>query len=76
MITYYFELDKVYNLSIVDDIPIGLPEPKIPQFNLFLNTLPDSIVIAIISFASSISAAELYAKKHNYKINPNMVRYT
>lgn len=33
----------------------------------------DAIAIAIVAFAISVSMAQVFANKHNYKIDPNQV---
>ena len=48
----------------------------LPDFSLFFYVIPDAILIGIISFAISISIADLYSKKHKYKINANKVSFT
>jgi MFS superfamily sulfate permease-like transporter len=73
IVTHLFKLDKTHELSVVGNIPIGLPVPKLPDFGLVFDILPDAIIIALVSYSTSISSAEIYAKKHNYKINPNQV---
>lgn len=40
---------------------------------MFIKVIPDAVMIGVISFATSISVADLYAKKHKYKINSNKV---
>ena len=46
----------------------------IPDYNYFyLELIQDAFFISIIVFASSISVADLYAKKHKYTINSNRV---
>lgn len=48
-----------------------LVRPELPEFSLFFEVFQDSVIIAIIAFASSISVADLYARKHKYKIDSN-----
>ena len=50
-----------------------LPTAAIPDVSLFLNVVQDAFIISLVSFASSISIADLYARKHKYKINANKV---
>jgi MFS superfamily sulfate permease-like transporter len=38
---------------------------------MFLDVFQDAFIISIVAFASSISVADLYAKKHKYKISSN-----
>jgi hypothetical protein len=47
--------------------------PKITSF--YATVIPDAFIIAIISFASSISVVDFYAKKYRYKTDSNKVIY-
>lgn len=40
---------------------------------MFNIVIKDAIIIAIVAFASSISVADLYARKHKYTIDSNKV---
>jgi hypothetical protein len=50
-----------------------MPEPSLPDFTLFFSLINDAIIISIVAFASSVSVSDLYARKHNYKIDSNKV---
>ena len=65
------KLNTNHNLAIVGKIPSGLVQPSLPEFNLFSKVIKDAIIIAIIAFASSLSVADLYARKHKYLIDSN-----
>jgi hypothetical protein len=65
------KLNQNHNLAIVGKIPSGLVQPSLPEFNLFSKVIKDAIIIAIIAFASSLSVADLYARKHKYAIDSN-----
>ena len=70
--SYYLELEK-YKVKIVGPLKTGMPSPKIPTVSLFNKIIGDSIAIAIVSFVINISMCKLFAKKHNYEIQPNQV---
>ena len=53
----------------------SLPPLSYPNFELLDNVLLDSIIIGIVAFAINVSVAKAFAKKNNYKIDPNQVRY-
>lgn len=48
-----------------------MAKPSLPEFSLFTSVIKDAVIIAIVAFASSISVADLYARKHKYKIDSN-----
>ena len=60
----YFQIEKK---------SISLPAPSLPEFSMFFDVIQDAIIIALVSFASSISVADTFARKHNYKIDSNKV---
>ncbi|XP_067127900.1 prestin-like [Centruroides vittatus] len=64
-------LNQKYNMTVVDSVPVGLPNPVPPNFHIFTKLAYDALPLAIVSFASSISIAKIYADKHNYVINCN-----
>lgn len=49
----------------------SLSAPTLPEFKMFPNVIQDAVIISIVAFASSISVADLYARKHKYKIDSN-----
>ncbi|KAL5013174.1 hypothetical protein ScPMuIL_007444 [Solemya velum] len=69
--SFLLDLDSVYHVKIVGDIPKGLPSPQIRQFNLLGDVLGDAFAIAIVTFAISVSMAKILAKRHEYDINSN-----
>lgn len=69
--SWYWQFNEKYNISVVGQIPSGLPPIKQPRLDLLILTLEDSISIALVSFAMNLSLAQMYAKQHRYKINPN-----
>lgn len=61
-------------LKIVGDIPSGLPEFTLPnfQFSTWQMLLPTAMAIALVSFMESIAVAKAIQAKHkDYKVVPN-----
>ncbi|KAK2582033.1 hypothetical protein KPH14_002739 [Odynerus spinipes] len=71
LISMQMNLEKVYNIKIVGDIPVGLPEPSIPPLSLIPSVLLDSLVITIVSYTISMSMALIFAQKAGYKVDAN-----
>ena len=69
--SHYCRLHDSYGLQIIGPIPAGLPSPRIPPMNNAPTYIVDAVIIAVISFAISISMAKLMAKKHDYSIDIN-----
>lgn len=70
---------KIFNLEqlgvkIVGEIPKGLPDFKVPNFdkNALFDLLPLALTISFIAFLEAISVAKAVELKHNdYKVVPN-----
>ncbi len=60
-------------VSIVGEIPQGIPPITVPPFNweLWKALLPAAIVISIIGFVESVSVAQTLAAKRRQSIDPN-----
>ena len=71
VLSYFADLNKNFDIKIIGHIPPGIPAPAVPLLDNAHTYIPDAIVIAILSFAISISMAKMFAKKHNYPIDSN-----
>ena len=72
-LTFLLELDHL-GVSIVKEIPKGLPVFSIPDFSLgsFGSVLPLALTISVIAFMESFSVAKaLEAKTQDHKVLPN-----
>jgi MFS superfamily sulfate permease-like transporter len=56
--SYFGKLESSYSVTVLGDVPSGIPQPTIPSFNRASRIATDSIVIAILSFTMSISLAK------------------
>ena len=52
-----------------------MKSPVVPSFILWrdLRIVPDSILIALVSYTVTISMSRLFAQKHKYNIDANQV---
>ncbi|XP_054163080.1 prestin-like isoform X2 [Oppia nitens] len=71
LFSWLMDLHKTQSVDIMGDIPKGLPEPRIPRLDILSSLIIDSLVIAIVAFAVSLSLAKIFAKKHKYRIDAN-----
>ncbi|NQV54482.1 MAG: sulfate permease [Rhodospirillales bacterium] len=62
-----------FGVSIVGDLPQGLPNLGVPQFksDLWLELLGPAILISVIGFVESVSVAQTLAAKKRQRIDPN-----
>ncbi|XP_042701777.2 solute carrier family 26 member 10 isoform X1 [Chrysemys picta bellii] len=64
-------LDTRYEVQIVGHLPAGFPQPQLPALQSLPQVLGDTVAIAFVAYAVSVSLAMIYAEKHGYTINPN-----
>lgn len=76
-IVYCFDLTQ-YGIHIIGDIPNGLPSFVLPNWQALEFSQQDwkallnsALLISIIGFISSLSAAQTFAAKQRQRINPN-----
>ena len=69
MISYLAKLHQRFEVRILKHIPTGLPAPQVPNFSNGTTFIIDSFVIAIVSFAISISLAKFFSQKYHYPID-------
>lgn len=68
-----FSLDQI-GVSIVGEIPSGLPHFKVPVFDkaILIDLMPVAFTLALIAFLEAVSVAKRIEIKHpEYKIVPN-----
>ena len=70
---WFFGLNQSAGVSIVADIPAGLPPLALPDFDLALmqELLPAALLISLVGFLESVSVAKSLASKRRQKIDAN-----
>ena len=73
-LVYYLDLPR-FGVSIIGEVPGGLPGISIPFLNLNIGTvlalLPTALTIAFIGFVEAIAIAKAIAIKEKYKVSSN-----
>ncbi len=72
-LVYFLQLDQS-GVSIVKEIPEGLPAFKMPDLSLgqFGKLIPLALTISVVAFMEAFSVAKaIEAKKRDYKVVPN-----
>ncbi|MBN1901304.1 solute carrier family 26 protein [Candidatus Sumerlaeota bacterium] len=69
---WFFKLDKA-GLSIVGNVPRGLPDFSIPAFEskTIIALFPTALTIVFVGYMESIAVAQLIASREKYKVSPN-----
>ncbi|KAL5484185.1 hypothetical protein EMCRGX_G020638 [Ephydatia muelleri] len=60
-----------WNGTVVGTVATSLPPLSLPRPELMLASLPNAVLIAIVSFVIGVSVADVFAKKYKYTINPS-----
>ncbi|VDM60661.1 unnamed protein product [Angiostrongylus costaricensis] len=68
-------LNVNFNVAVVGRLPIGLPEPALPHFELFPSLFVDALSISVVTMAIHVSLAKIFAKKYQYEVNTNQEFY-
>ena len=63
VVTWAFQLDVVWDLPIVGDLPAGLPSAVIPDFSKSLALLSSAILITLVSLMEHIAIGKALARK-------------
>ena len=50
-----------------------MPPAVVPDLNYWPSMFADAIIVAVISFSINISMAQLFARKHKYKVDSTQV---
>jgi SulP family sulfate permease len=64
---------SAHDIAVVGNIPLGLPVFGLPQVdvNNLWQLLPGALGIVLVVFSESLGAADAFASKHDYEVNPN-----
>ncbi|RZC42192.1 solute carrier family 26 member 10 [Asbolus verrucosus] len=71
LVSKYCNLEEIYHIKTVGEIPSGLPEPSIPPLSLIKSIWLDGFIIAIVSYTITLSMALIFAQKLNYEVDAN-----
>ncbi|KAM4652692.1 solute carrier family 26 member 6-like isoform 1-T1 [Discoglossus pictus] len=70
-ISYGANLNKLFGVAIVGDIPTGMRAPMLPKTHLFAQVIGNAFAIAVVVYAFTISMAKMFAVKHGYNVDSN-----
>ncbi|XP_005088952.1 sulfate transporter [Aplysia californica] len=71
LISTFANLNETYDVSVVEDVPIGVPAPKFPDLTLVTDYIGDGIVIIIVSYAQTLAMAKTMGLKNKYEVDAN-----
>ncbi|CAH8542372.1 unnamed protein product [Heterobilharzia americana] len=68
VVSQFCLLNEKYGVTIVGEIPVGLPTPILPDVQLIPEVIMESVIVSFVAFATTISLVKLYATKHGYDV--------
>ncbi|KAL1021611.1 hypothetical protein UPYG_G00015530 [Umbra pygmaea] len=71
IISYYANLNGLYKVAVIGQIPKGLLPPRNPDFSLWGSVAGSAFALSIVGYAISISLGKTFALKHGYKVDSN-----
>ncbi|GAU92774.1 hypothetical protein RvY_04814 [Ramazzottius varieornatus] len=71
LISYYMDLEGAWGVSIVKNIPTGLPAPHVPYYAIIPDILGRTFALSVVASSVLISLAKIFATKHRYKVSAN-----
>lgn len=71
LLSKYLRMQETWAIIPVGHIPVGLPEPTLPNFVIWKELLVDSIAIAFVSYSVTVSMALIFGQKLKYEIDFN-----
>ncbi|KAL1472187.1 hypothetical protein MTO96_023095 [Rhipicephalus appendiculatus] len=74
LLSHHLNLEG-YNMSVIDHIEHEMPRPHSPVFSaqLLSRLAAPALAVSVVSYAITISLGRIFARKHNYAIDPNQV---
>ncbi|XP_069592438.1 solute carrier family 26 member 6-like isoform X2 [Ranitomeya imitator] len=70
-ISYGVNLNTMYGVNIVGDIPTGLKAPSVPRIDLLYSVIGNAFAIAVVVYAFTVSLVKMFAVKHGYNVDSN-----
>ncbi|XP_055342389.1 prestin-like isoform X2 [Paramacrobiotus metropolitanus] len=70
-LSYCFDFEKRYNISVVGNYSYGFLQPAVPDFTYGWDMLFAGIVMAIVSYTVTLESANVLAQKNGDQISPN-----
>lgn len=64
-------MEEKWEIIPVGHIPLGLPQPTLPNLTLWKELLLDCFAIAIVSYSVTVSMALIFGQKLKYEIDFN-----
>ncbi|MFH4980166.1 hypothetical protein AB6A40_006875 [Gnathostoma spinigerum] len=74
-VSYIFNFQENYGVTIVNSVPVGLPVAHIPRLDLMPWVIKDAVEIAFVIVAVHLSMCKVFNRRHKYKTDNNQELY-
>ncbi|XP_026333752.1 solute carrier family 26 member 10 isoform X2 [Hyposmocoma kahamanoa] len=71
LVSRFALLHERFQISLVGDIPTGLPTPSLPKFEIVPLVILDAFTIMMVTYTITMSMALIFAAKEKYEISGN-----
>lgn len=71
VVSYLIGLGPNFNVTLVGEIPVGIPTPEMPPIALLKLVAVDAIAITIVSYSIVMSMGLIFAQKEGYEVRAN-----
>ncbi|XP_014746218.1 PREDICTED: anion exchange transporter [Sturnus vulgaris] len=68
---YCADMEYVYGIEVVGNIPKGLPSPKAPPMSVLPEVVTEAFGVALVGYVASLALAQGSAKKFKYTVDDN-----
>ncbi|XP_063247403.1 anion exchange transporter [Prinia subflava] len=68
---YYANMEYIYGIEVVGNIPKGLPSPKAPPMRVLPEVVTEAFGVALVGYVASLALAQGSAKKFKYTVDDN-----
>jgi solute carrier family 26, other len=75
LLSYYLDFKTKIGITILEKVPSGFPQPKLPNLFFWPSMLKDAFILALVTNSISISLSKLFARKNKYKVDANQEMY-
>ncbi|XP_013393367.1 sulfate transporter [Lingula anatina] len=71
LVSHFANLNANFGVAVIGSVPQGFPPPRVPPLEHAGNFAVESLVLAIVGFAISISMAKVFTVKYHYQLDNN-----
>ncbi|CAJ0609011.1 unnamed protein product [Cylicocyclus nassatus] len=69
ILSRFLHFHERFGVKIVSHVPVGLPAPSVPRFELAPYLIGYGVSIAVVAYVVTLSMGKLFARKHKYQID-------